>query len=86
MNTNRDDSPLGTQVGGDHYHKLAIQPIELFMANGTPFAEGTICKYVLRWKDKGGVVKCGAMLARRITFSDRPANDQCCGDDQQILD
>jgi hypothetical protein len=46
---------LGTQVGGDHYTKRAIQPIEYIWANGLEFSEGNVVKYVTRWKDKGGI-------------------------------
>lgn len=49
------NSPLDTQVGGDHYSKLAIQPIEYIDANGIPFIEGCIIKYATRWRDKGGI-------------------------------
>jgi hypothetical protein len=48
-------SVLDTQVGGDHYKKLAIQPIEYIHANGIPFAEGSAIKYLTRWRDKGGI-------------------------------
>lgn len=44
-----------TQVGGDHYKKMAIQPIEYILANDIPFTEGNVIKYVSRWKSKGGV-------------------------------
>lgn len=46
---------LGTQVGGDHYTKQAIQPITYIWANGLGFSEGNVVKYVTRWKDKGGI-------------------------------
>ena len=46
---------LEIQVGGDHYQKKAIQPVEYIHANGLGFCEGNIVKYVSRWKDKGGV-------------------------------
>lgn len=46
---------LGKQVSGDHYKKLKIQPIEYIHANGIPFAEGNVIKYVTRWRDKGGL-------------------------------
>jgi hypothetical protein len=49
------DSPLQTQVGGDHYKKLKIQPVEYMIANNIGFCEGCVIKYVTRWKDKGGV-------------------------------
>lgn len=44
-----------TQVGGNHYTKMAIQPMEYSMKNGLGAAEHTVIKYVSRWKDKGGV-------------------------------
>lgn len=48
-------SPLDVQVSGDHYKKLKIQPIEYIHANGIPFAEGSVIKYVTRWREKGGI-------------------------------
>lgn len=48
-------SPLTSQVGGNHYSKLAIQPVEYIHKNGIPFIEGSVIKYVTRWRDKGGV-------------------------------
>lgn len=48
-------SALNTQVAGDHYKSLKIQPIEFIHANGIPFAEGSVIKYVTRWRDKGGL-------------------------------
>lgn len=44
-----------TQVGGNHYAKLQIQPVEYIHKNGLGFCEGNVVKYVTRWKDKGGV-------------------------------
>ena len=46
---------LNTQVAGDHYKKLAIQPVEYIHANGLGFCEGSVVKYVTRWRDKGGI-------------------------------
>ena len=48
-------SALDTQVSGNHYKSLKIQPIEFIHANGIPFAEGSVIKYVTRWRDKGGL-------------------------------
>ena len=48
-------SALNTQVSGDHYKSLKIQPIEFIHANGIPYAEGSVIKYVTRWRDKGGL-------------------------------
>ena len=48
-------SALQQQVAGDHYKNLKIQPIEYIHANGLPFAEGSVVKYVTRWREKGGL-------------------------------
>lgn len=48
-------SALATQVGGDHYKKLAIQPMEYSMANKLDACQHTVIKYVTRFRDKGGV-------------------------------
>lgn len=48
-------SALDTQVGGDHYKTKAIQPVQYCMANGIGFMEGSVIKYVSRWRDKGGL-------------------------------
>ena len=48
-------SPLDIQVAGDHYKKLKIQPIEYIHANNIPFAEGSVIKYITRWRDKNGI-------------------------------
>lgn len=63
MNTNDKMQPaelttqsaLDVQEGGDHYKGKAIQPVEYIMANEIGFMEGSVIKYVTRWKDKGGV-------------------------------
>ncbi len=44
-----------TQIGGDHYLKLKIQPWEIIEANGLGFWDGNIIKYILRYKEKGGL-------------------------------
>ena len=43
------------QVGGSHYKKYKIQPVEFIIKNNIGFVEGNILKYVLRFKEKGGV-------------------------------
>jgi hypothetical protein len=50
----RTNKALDTQVGGDHYRKLKIQPVEYIHANNIPFIEGCIIKYATRWREKGG--------------------------------
>ena len=48
-------SALAVQEGGDHYKTLKIQPIEYIHANSIPFAEGSVIKYVTRWRTKNGI-------------------------------
>lgn len=47
--------PLATQVGGDHYRHLPIQPVQYIHANGIGYMEGNVIKYVTRWKAKNGL-------------------------------
>jgi Protein of unknwon function (DUF3310) len=42
------------QVGGDHYRKYPIQPVEFCIANDIGFLAGNVIKYVTRYKDKNG--------------------------------
>ena len=46
---------LDEQVGGDHYKKYEIQPIEFMHYNKIPPIESAIIKYATRHKDKGGL-------------------------------
>ena len=43
------------QVGGNHYKKYKIQPVEFIIKNNIGFGEGNVIKYILRFKDKGGI-------------------------------
>ena len=47
-------SALETQVGGNHYKDLKIQPIEFIHANNIPFCEANAIKYLCRWRNKNG--------------------------------
>lgn len=51
-----------TQVGGSHYTRLAIQPVEIIAANGLDWFEGEALKYLLRWRFKGGVTDLRKMV------------------------
>lgn len=44
-----------TQVGGDHYRNLPVQPWDFIHRNGLGFIAGTIISYIARYKYKGGV-------------------------------
>jgi hypothetical protein len=43
------------QIGGNHYLKYKIQPVDFIIKNNIGFVEGNIIKYILRFKEKGGV-------------------------------
>lgn len=43
------------QVGGSHYKAKAIQPWAVIESNGMGFFDGNALKYLMRFKDKGGV-------------------------------
>ena len=46
---------LETQIGGNHYNSMKIQPIEYTMANEMNPLQHTVIKYVSRYKKKNGV-------------------------------
>lgn len=43
------------QEGGAHYKRCPIQPWDYTIANDLDYCQGSIIKYVTRWKDKGGI-------------------------------
>lgn len=49
-----DQTALSTQVGGNHYKSLVIQPIEYCQRNGLNYCESNVVKYVTRHRHKGG--------------------------------
>ena len=48
------DKANDRQIGGDHYHSV-IQCWDFIASNELDFFQGSIIKYVTRWKKKGGV-------------------------------
>ena len=42
-------------MDGDHYQKLAIQPMQYSMLNNLDACQHTVIKYVTRFRDKGGI-------------------------------
>jgi hypothetical protein len=52
--TEQQTNALSTQVQGNHYKDLKIQPVEYIYANGIGYFEGNVIKYVTRWRVKGG--------------------------------
>lgn len=55
MTDDTTTSPLATQVGGNHYKDLKIQPVEYIHANNIGYMEGNVIKYVSRWRAKNGI-------------------------------
>lgn len=52
-----------------------IQPWDYIVANGIPFLEGNIIKYLTRWRDKNGVEdlrKAQHYLEKLIEINDVP--------------
>ena len=42
------------QVGGDHYRRFALQPVEFCQRNNLPYCESNVIKYVTRHRFKNG--------------------------------
>ena len=42
------------QIGGDHYNRMKIQPVEYIVSNRLDYCEANVVKYVSRHKVKGG--------------------------------
>lgn len=54
LDANKGFDATSTQVGGDHYRQMKIQPVEFIIANGIGFLAGNVIKYAARYKAKGG--------------------------------
>lgn len=48
-------NPLDVQVGGQHYKKYKIQPVELYNKFNLGFGESNLIKYSMRHQDKNGL-------------------------------
>jgi hypothetical protein len=46
---------LFTQVGGNHYKDMKIQPVEYIIQNNIGYLEGNVIKYISRYKQKNGI-------------------------------
>lgn len=51
----KEKSALDEQVGGDHYKKLGVQPVEFISTINANFFQGNVIKYITRYKDKNGI-------------------------------
>jgi hypothetical protein len=52
---NKPTSANERQVGGNHYKGLGIEHWDVAWKMSMDYFQGQITKYVLRWRDKGGV-------------------------------
>jgi len=43
------------QIGGDHYKRYEIQPIDFIVKNNLGYREGNVIKYIVRHQNKNGV-------------------------------
>lgn len=51
----KDKKAIDTQVGGDHYKQMKIQPVDFIYENNIPYIEANVIKYVCRHKYKNGL-------------------------------
>ena len=51
-----ENNPLNVQISGSHYKGKGIQPIEYAHANNLDFFQGSVVKYITRFRDKDGKV------------------------------
>jgi hypothetical protein len=47
-------SALDTQVSGNHYKDMAIQPVQFIYKNKMDYLSGNVIKYISRHKSKNG--------------------------------
>ena len=38
-----------------HYSRWKIEPVQFMMENESPYVEGNVIKYIMRWRYKGGL-------------------------------
>mgnify|MGYP003953782135 CR=1 FL=1 len=50
-NINKEDNPIQCP---NHYHNNTLL-MDALIANRVPWAEGNVCKYVVRWEHKDGL-------------------------------
>lgn len=55
INQKINENPLSIQEGGDHYKGYPVQPVEFAMFNRLDLCQANVVKYVVRFRDKGGI-------------------------------
>ncbi|AXF52972.1 MAG: protein of unknown function DUF3310 [Caudoviricetes sp.] len=72
-------SALDTQIGGDHYKSMPIQPMEYSMANKLDACQHTAIKYITRFREKGGIQdleKAKHVIDMLIEFEQKAAKQE----------
>ena len=55
VDSEKVETALDTQIGGEHYKNYAIQPVEFITKNKLGFLEGCVIKRICRYEDKNGL-------------------------------
>ena len=55
VDSEKVETALDTQIGGEHYKKYAIQPVEFITNNELGFLEGCVIKRICRYENKNGL-------------------------------
>ena len=55
VDSEKVETALDTQIGGEHYKKYVIQPVEFITKNELDFLEGCVIKRICRYEDKNGL-------------------------------
>lgn len=76
---------LKKQVGGDHYRKMKIQPIEYILANGLGYIEGNVVKYISRWREKDGIKDLKKIIQYCEILIESEEGKQNDGDKKEIV-
>lgn len=72
-------SALDTQVSGQHYKNMIIQPVEFIVKNNISFLEANVIKYVCRHREKNGIEDLNKAihyleLAKELYYGDYDRN------------
>lgn len=55
VDSEKVETALDTQIGGEHYKNYAVQPVEFITKNKLGFLEGCVIKRICRYEDKNGL-------------------------------
>ena len=72
-----EDPAIIKQVGGNHYSRYSIQPIDFIIANGLDWCEGNAIKYITRWKNKNGIEDIKKAIHYLEMLLEREQNEKC---------